>query len=91
VTFAIFTTNFVSGMDRFDTGANPTAFESLLITVQDVLFYPVVTFVVQLPSEQVRWLDGILGHIPYMLNSLLWAIGLYCIYHIFIKIIKKIT
>jgi hypothetical protein len=62
---------FTMGMSRFDSGAPATSLETTLGTVQHILLFPVGSVGV------FRWfqgfLHGVLGWLPIMLNSMVWA------------------
>jgi hypothetical protein len=66
-------TGFVLCMDRFDTGSlEPSLVERAIATCNEVLQFPVVTGVFQ--TEPM--LRGLAGHLPFILNSLLWAVAI---------------
>jgi len=61
---------FSMGMSRFDSGEPITFLEKVLMAVWKSLIFPIGTL-----SQRLDWghLPGILGWIPIMLNSMLWA------------------
>jgi hypothetical protein len=62
---------FTMGMTRFDTGESASGCERALSTAQHFLLFPVGTV------GSYQWfqsfLNGVLGWLPIILNSLLWA------------------
>jgi hypothetical protein len=58
------------GMARFDTGAPPTSAERVIEACAQVLRFPVVTGA---SSAGLRF-PGPTGYLPFILNSLVWAV-----------------
>lgn len=74
VAMAAFVLSFAAGMSRFDTGAPPTMSERALDAASAVLHFPFVLLAERLPA---RSLEGPVEYLPFVLDSLLWAVGLY--------------
>ncbi len=77
VTFLLFLQAFGMGMARFDTGAPSTLLERVISAAATVLMYPLITPILQ---WRLGWLNslfpGLFGYIPFVLNSLIWALVL---------------
>ncbi len=56
---------------RFDHGGAPTASERTVRAVYSTLSAPVMPLFMRSPAR--RWLPGLWGHVPLLLNSALWA------------------
>ena len=65
---------FDQGMDRFDTGASPTAFEHLACGMGAVLLSPIATLIVRWEFAPI-YFPGLLGYLPVLANSLVWAVA----------------
>jgi hypothetical protein len=74
---AIFFMLFATGMDRFDAGGPTTQSELVLEAANSILQFPLVTLVYGLPRPLPSWFYGPVEYVPFILNSLLWAAGLY--------------
>ena len=70
---ALFAT-FGATMSRFDTGDSPSAFETVIEGVADVLHFPLVLLVSLSP---VRFSSAWAEYMPFVLNSLLWGAVIY--------------
>jgi hypothetical protein len=70
-TVAVVMKRFIMGMSRFDSGGPATSLENTLGTAQRILLFPVGSVGVY------HWFQllfhGILGWLPIVFNSLLWA------------------
>ncbi|PAP74792.1 hypothetical protein B1759_16570 [Rubrivirga sp. SAORIC476] len=70
----VFAITFALGMGRFDTGESAGLFEKALGGVSDLLMLPLALPLVH------WWPFGATGfpleHLPFILNSLLWGVGL---------------
>jgi hypothetical protein len=80
----------VSASIRVATAANPIASEPspvfrMLVMATRVLHFPVITL--SLYSRQ--WFPGNWIYVPILINSFLWAVGIYLIFLLVKKIGKK--
>ena len=72
VTIWLFATAFSQGMNRFDTGGQPTFVENAVDFLWKVLASPL--FILVLKSRVIaNALPGRLGWLPLLANSVLWA------------------
>ena len=62
---------FTMGMTRFDSAEPTAALEGALGTAQRVILFPVGS--VGIYQWFQGWLNGVLGWLPIVLNSMLWA------------------
>ena len=74
--------SFSLGMARFDSGASPTAMESLVEHLSDILLSPVFTLTVRSHAASVLF-PGLLGWLPVVANSILWAFGAWWLFRRF--------
>ena len=65
--------SYAAGMRSFDSGARPTLIEQTLDSAADLLLSPIFTGL--LDHEAGRLFPGLLGYLPVLLNSLLWALA----------------
>src|SRR5687768_5721589 len=65
---------FSQSMGRFDTGGPATAFENVACTTAAVLLSPIATLMVRWEFAPI-FFPGLLGYIPVLANSLLWAVA----------------
>ncbi len=77
VSVNIFLWSFKLEMQRFDSGETETQFEIFLSFVSNVLFFPIVHLSHMAPKGIF---SGLVGYIPVLLNSFLWAYLLIFIY-----------
>ena len=71
--WALFLSAFSVGMSRFDTGGPKSFLETALEASSNVLLNPV--FVPVTSSARLRpFFPGLLGYVPLLLNSLVWAV-----------------
>ncbi len=77
---------FGMGMGRFDAGGPPTLLERVLAVINSILQFPLVTLVLALPHSFGMWLHGPVQHLPFVLNSFLWAA---CIYYVLVRVLRK--
>jgi hypothetical protein len=70
-TLVAFGMYFALGMGRFDTGAPPTWIEYALEACWKVLALPLAFPVMYM--HLWPWDDFPLGHVPFILNSLMWG------------------
>jgi hypothetical protein len=72
---------FSIGMRRFDTGDSQGVDEKVLEILFNILSLPIYYLIVNwTPKSAHSIFPGLLGYIPLILNSLLWSIGLWCLY-----------
>jgi hypothetical protein len=64
---------FTAGMARFYSGASPTVKERLLEHASTVLLSPIFTLVTR-SHITATLLSGLLGYLPILANSALWAV-----------------
>lgn len=69
LTIGLMLFSFSEVMSRFDDGIPPTVKTHLFYTGMSILSFPIVSLARLGPSIY----PGLLGYIPYILNSLLWA------------------
>jgi hypothetical protein len=70
----LFMLDFSRGMSRFDSGLPPSWVDSLLSRLSNVFLSPLFLLVAR------SWIgntvfSGILGYLPLLANSVLWALG----------------
>jgi hypothetical protein len=65
------------GMGRFDAGTPMTSAERFLGAANTALQFPLVTLAFALPRPLPSWFHGPVEYVPFILNSLLWASGVY--------------
>lgn len=80
VTVISFLISFGSSMSRFDTGAAASVGERVASLTFEVLHWPIVPLCMVLPIP----LPGLIGWLPFLLNSALWAFCLYWIWRRFV-------
>ena len=61
-------------MDRFDTGGPATALERFACAMAAVLASPIATLVLHSKFASTLF-PGLLGYLPVLANSLLWAVA----------------
>lgn len=61
-------------MSRFDTGAAASTSEKFWQITGSILQFPARQLVLLLPVDTF---PGVIGHIPFMLCSLMWALSIY--------------
>jgi hypothetical protein len=77
LSFVLFMASLGSAMSRFDTGAAATAGERVLETVAEILLWPIFAPLAHWGGRNVDALfPGVLGYVPLLLNSLLWALAI---------------
>lgn len=77
LSFVLFIASFGSTMSRFDTGQAASAGERLLETVAEILLWPIFAPLAHWGGRSVNALfPGVLGYVPLLLNSLLWALAI---------------
>ena len=64
---------FSHSMERWDKGGSPSSLEQVLSVIKDILFFPIVDMFHLAPKGMF---SGLLGYIPILLNSGLWALVL---------------
>ncbi len=69
--------SFGMGMSRFDSGAPPSPLEQFVAGAHAVLSFPVLFIFMRLHGDWMRWFSGLAGYIPFVANSILWALCLY--------------
>jgi hypothetical protein len=67
---------YASGMTRFDSGQPAGPIERTASDVLAVLSFPLLRAVFRDRGPVPWYLDGLMGYIPFALNSLLWASAL---------------
>jgi hypothetical protein len=77
VSRAVFFMLFATGMDRFEAGGSTAQSERVLEAANSTLQFPLVTLVYALPRPLPSWFYGPVEYVPFILNSLLWAAGVY--------------
>ena len=70
---------FTLGMGRFDTGAEAGVAETALSYASQALLFPLVTLIFGLDGAG-SVLPGLLGWLPILFNSLLWAFVAWWLY-----------
>ncbi len=70
VSVSIFIWSFTLGMQRFDSGETETQLEMVLSFLSNVLYFPIVHLSHMAPKGIF---PGLVGYIPVLLNSFLWA------------------
>jgi len=74
LTCLLFLQSFRMGMSRFDSGATAMSGERLLSGVVEIMMWPLITPIMHWqPKWFYRVFPGLLGYIPLLLNSLIWA------------------
>lgn len=77
LSFVLLIASFGAGMGRFDTGETATAGQRILDRVAEILLWPLFAPLAQWGGPTVNaLLPGVLGYIPLLLNSLLWALAI---------------
>lgn len=78
-------------MSRFDTGRPATASDQVVKAAVSILQFPVVTLTLALPLSLRRWglFNGLMGHVPFILNSLVWAGCIYLVVRVLIKLQRR--
>ena len=74
LSFAFFLLSFAGGMSRFDGARESSILERVVNGIAYVLLFPLVQLAVRAGGG---WMTGALGYVPFILNSLLWAIAIY--------------
>jgi hypothetical protein len=64
---------FSAGMARFESGASPTVKERLIEHASTVLLSPIFTLALR-SHIATTLLPGLLGYLPVLANSALWAV-----------------
>ena len=64
---------FSAGMARFESGASPTVKERLIEHASTVLLSPIFTLAMR-SHITATLLPGLLGYLPVLANSALWAV-----------------
>jgi hypothetical protein len=73
LTVLLLTSTFASGIARFDSGEPIGPIERGASAVLSVLSFPLVSSLLRGRAPVPWYFEGILGHVPFALNSLLWA------------------
>jgi len=74
VSFGVFLAAFGAASARLDSGRAASAGEQLLGAAVQVLHFPLVWLATE--YAPARWLPGLWGYVPLLLNGLLWAVVL---------------
>ncbi len=74
VTWLMFLVVFGRGMSRFDSGAPPTVADAALESASTILLSPLATLAMQWDFAPA-FFPGLLGYVPVVANSLLWAVA----------------
>jgi hypothetical protein len=74
LSFAFFLLSFAGGMSRFDAAREPSILERVVNGIAYLLLFPLVQLAVRSGGG---WMTGTLGYVPFILNSLLWAMAIY--------------
>jgi hypothetical protein len=80
--------SFGVSMTRFETGIPATQGDRLIELGANILNFPLVSLVL-LPNFPLRFINGVLGWLIYIANSLLWGIGIYTLVKLLIKLFAK--
>jgi|SRR6185312_14484626 len=78
VSVALTATTYALSMDRFDADAPPTPAERIIEVCLQVLCFPIVRWAM---ASRVRF-PGLIGYLPFIVNSLLWATAISWIYRV---------
>jgi hypothetical protein len=77
LSFLLFMAAFGASMGRFDSGEAATAGERILDFVAEILLWPLFAPLTHWGGRSVDAVfPGVLGYIPLLLNSLLWAFAI---------------
>jgi hypothetical protein len=81
ISFGLFLKVFSAGMSRFETGELPSLGEKILGIFSTILFWPIVYPLSIWGGKTFLniFFHGILGYIPLLLNSFIWALAIYWI------------
>ena len=78
VSFGVFLKDFSAGMSRFDTGQLPSLGEKTLGIFSTILLYPIFYPLSKWGGKIfLNIFPGILGYIPLLFNSFIWALAIY--------------
>ncbi len=80
LSLAFFLLSFAGSMSRFDAASESSIFARIVDALAYVLLFPVVQLAVRSGGG---WMTGLTGYVPFVVNSLLWAIVLYFIINFF--------
>lgn len=82
LSFSFFLLSFGGGMSRFDAAGETSIGERIIDALAYVLLFPLVQLAVRIGGG---WLNGFFGYVPFILNSLLWAMAFYFIIRFFAR------
>jgi len=75
LTWLLFLQAFRLGMSRFDAGAPTTLTERSISAAAEIMMWPLCAPLLRWQPKTLNHLfPGLLGYIPLLLNSLLWAL-----------------
>ena len=75
LTMIMFLQSFRMGMSRFDSGATVALGERVLNGAVTIMMWPLITpLLLWRPNRLNQIFSGLLGYIPLLLNSLVWAL-----------------
>jgi hypothetical protein len=77
LSFVLFMASVGATMGRLDTGEAATAGERIFGTVAEILLWPLFAPLADWGGRSVDAIfPGVLGYLPLLLNSLLWALAI---------------
>lgn len=80
ISFGLFLHVFSAGMSRFDTGELPSLGEKVLSIFSTIMLSPIFYPLSIWGGKTFHNIfHGILGYIPLLLNSFIWALAIYWI------------
>ena len=71
---------YALSMSRFDSGADATMLEHAAKAALAVLSFPILFVFGQVRGSE-KWFPGLLGYLPLLVNSVVWAAGICHVVH----------
>lgn len=86
MSFGLLFKSFTHSMNRFDTGELTSLGEKVLNLISIILLWPIFYPISIWGGKSMdRIFGGLYGYIPLIINSFIWAVGIYWILELFKK------